>query len=240
MTRTRIEEPERLEPSKRKKPVDAPNMDAVRARLKEQGVALEPELGLAEKKGHAANTVYIQVNGPAGTSFGRALISYDPAKGVLQDLKHEMNHVMDYRTGKMPPETVTAQDAKQFAELQAKTPKELLAIAESMPRPKKPPIENAKTLLRGYVAEVRNNLRDVEALSSLKAGYVETSKSFAKQYYGILEQVVKTGFGGQLNEAQRLEAKQYIRQFIEASFPELRDAFVAAVPEQKDAWKFLE
>lgn len=240
MTRTRIEEPEGLDPGQRSKPVDAPNMDAVRASLKQEGVALVREPGLSQRKAASATTMYIRVTGPEGSSFDRAAIRFDPNRGVLQDLKHEMNHVMDYRTGKMPPDTVTAQDAKQFAELQAKPPEELLAIAESMPRPKKPPIENAKQLLREEVAEVRNNLRDVESLPSLKAGYVKTSKAVAQAKYLRLEHFVKTGFGGQLNEVQRLEAKEYVRQFIETSFPELREAFATAFPERKDAWKFLE
>lgn len=240
MTRTRIEEPEGLDPGQRSKPVDAPNMDAVRASLKQQGVALVREPGLSQRKAASATTMYIRVTGPEGSSFDRAVIRFDPNRGVLQDLKHEMNHVMDYRTGKMPPETITAQDAKQFAELQTKSAQELVATTESMPRSKKSKIENAETLLRGYVAEVRNNLRDVESLPSLKEGYVETSKSLAQQYHAILEQHVKNGFGGQLSETERLQAKEYIRQFINTSFPELREAFATAFPERKDAWKFLE
>ena len=201
-----------------------------------------PDAGMAGSA--TANVIYVQVTGPEGAKFARAVIRFNPKSAVLEDLWHEMNHLLDFRTGKVPPGfSIQVEDAARFTELQGKGAEDVLAAARSMPKPAAlPPIEGGQAVARKWVAEMQNHLRDIENLpKAAGSGYVENSRKAVDGGLQILQHMVETGQvpGGTLDAAGRAQLKRFIRTLIDTQFPELPGTYRAVFPRRADPWAFI-
>jgi hypothetical protein len=220
-----------------------PDLAGIRSSLQQEGAVLVSDPALSQSA--TANVAYVKVTGPNGASFDRAVISYNPKSAVLQDLWHEMNHLLDFRTGKVPPSfSIAKEDATRFAELQGKGAQDLLATAKSMPKPAAlQPIESAQAVARKWVAEIRNHLRDIEELPKAKdSGYVENARKAVQAGRTIIQHMIESGQvpGGMLDATGREQLKQFVRKFIDSQFPDLPVAYGTAFPRSPTAWKFLD
>jgi hypothetical protein len=211
------------------------NLEGVKTALGKVGTTLEPSTSVG-----SAETVFIRVTGPGKLYFERTVVSYNPT-APLQAMKHELNHIRDYRAGKMRPNfTIKADNLKQFLDYQKMSPQGLLGSARALPRPIASPLEVGKRLADRYVAEIRTNLRDMEELPSKRgAGFLEVSASNVDKYRAKLASLVETGNGGTMNAAEVEELKVHINDYIDTHFPEMKQAYKNR-GRHPDPWKFLD
>jgi hypothetical protein len=223
-----------------------PDLSGLRDAMKSAGIDLvaDPATGRGGMTATAA-TQFVRVTGPDGAAFSRAVIKYND-KAVLQDVWHELNHVLDYQTGKIPPAlAITAADAAQFADLNGRSGPDLVARALAGVS-RRPLLESAQAQARRWVAELRNHLRDLEEVPKARGtAYAENSEKAARGLSrGILETMVTTGQVpgyGILDAAGRQQIKLYIRAFMDSTYPELRAAYQAVFPRQAAGdFKFLD
>jgi hypothetical protein len=223
---------------------DHPNLAGIEASLRPTGATLVADTSMAGSA--TANVVFIKVTGPEGASFNRALIRYRPDQAVLQDLWHELNHLQDFQTGRVPPSyLIEAGDAARFGELEAKSLPDLIQVGRSA-APKIGEIavtELGQSQARMFVAEMRNHLRDIdELLKARDSGYVENAQKAVTTYRELLTNMVKTGNvrgSRPLTEAERGALRDYIRQYISEQFPELPAEYGKLYP-SKSFWAFLQ
>jgi hypothetical protein len=107
-----------------------PNLDGIKASLRSLDATLVPDATLAENTD--AISQFVRVTGPEEQSFTRALISYHPERAKLQDLWHEFNHLMDFRSGRISGRSLVAKDAAEYAAREGQSVQELLQAAKAL------------------------------------------------------------------------------------------------------------
>ena len=221
-----------------------PNLPGIRAGLEKRGAVLVEDRAMTATA--TADVGYVEVTGPDGTSFTRAVVRYNPDSAVLQDLWHEMDHLLDFQSGKIPPTyTIVAEDAAHFRELQAKSVEDLMTVGRAAaPKISEMSVVNlGEAQARRFVAEMRNHLRDIEELPGASgSGYVENAQKAVKGFREILKNMVKTGKvrGARVLEAAERQAlKDFIRKYVMENFPDLPAAYNRAFPRQ-EFWDFLQ
>jgi len=225
-----------------------PDLPGLRAALEDLGVALVEKPPVVEESllstAASADIRYVKVTGPDGASFARAVIRYKP-RAALQDIWHELNHLLDFQAGKIPPAySVVAEDASRYSALQARTPESLMEVAEAA-APKiaaRSVAELGQIQARQCIAEMRNHLRDIEELlHASDSAYVENAQKAVKYYRNSLESMIETGNvrGPRVLEAaEKAALKDFIKSYVAEKFPDLPAAFEHEFPPQK-FWDFL-
>lgn len=190
-----------------------------------------------------ADIAYIRVVGPDGKSFTRALISYHPDRAKLSHLRHELNHLLDFQSGRVPPthELVT-KDSNLFQQLSKADTASVLQTVRTLGRSaaSAPITETAQFQARMAVAEIRNTLRDIEEYAVRReAGRVKVApgmETFFEENVRIIRrwQTYLKGMVGEgrlrgrsdlLSEVERRAMEDYIRNYVKEYFPELPDVF---------------
>jgi len=213
---------------------DHPNIPGIADGLAVRGAAIVPEnLGGSVK----AIIEYVEVTGPNGAKFYKALIKYQPDRATLSSIQHEMNHLLDLQAGRLPPShALVAADAAEFETLKSMPIGKLMARS-TVRFATMSALEKAVFIAQRKVAELRNALRDLEEFAiHEEAGSTVITRQTTQwaweskvqnllAYRRHLTQLYKYGnyeaFKETLTEVEKATLQTEVRGFVESQFPEL-------------------
>ncbi len=202
-----------------------PNKQAIEAAMGEAGIIIERKETLGKVDDASANAVMIDVYGPGGAKFTRSRIQYNPRTATSQHIHHELNHLLDYMTGKNARWERHIADAATFEKAKSMTVDQII----DLPAPKSS-LNKAQGAARYNINEIRNHCRDIAEYGftvpaggkdevPAKGTFAETKRDPLIQRY--TREIRSMMTSNQLNEDQRKELGDHIRDYINGAFPEL-------------------
>jgi hypothetical protein len=221
---------------------DHPQLAQIRNSLAPLNTTLVADAGVSGE----AHTTYIRVQGPDGKAFTRGAIHYHPDKAKLSDLYHELNHLQDFVSGRVPAIYELEVEAAEFTRLEALATDELAGAARAAGKglAAVPLVTAAQSQVRKAVAEIRNTLRDMDEFCfhwdatngrrMLRPGVTDkfdAETRILRRWEGQLRAAWDNGVvlgrpaTDILNEVERADLKGFARKYIEGTFPELSDEY---------------
>ena len=212
---------------------DHPRLADLQASLRPVNTVLESARMTAN-----ANTAFIRVIGPDGATFTRGIIRYNSERATLSHFYHELNHLGDFVSGRVPPTHLIEADAQLFRQLSGESNQAVYETAIRMARPlaERPILEVASARGRRAIAEVKNRLRDIE--SGFQEGF---STCAIEREQSVLSDLTRRGQVRGVTEVldplQRATLRDNLRTFIRESFPELPGEFQTRM--RANFWRYF-
>jgi hypothetical protein len=104
-----------------------PNRSAIDAEMRKLGGVFESHPGLVARKNASADFTMVVVTGPAGQSFTRPRVRYDPLAATVDHIDHELGHLIQAVENKTHPVEIKVTDPAQYAEMQRWSVERLIA-----------------------------------------------------------------------------------------------------------------
>jgi hypothetical protein len=219
-----------------------PNRAGIQNQLTSLGVELVEDATLVGQRGASADVGYIRVLGQDGQTITRARLRVSP-EATAHDVFHEMNHLGDFRSGRMDPtRTVQAANAEEFAHLRT-APFEELMRAPAVPSAALTEADRFKFVARRSVEEIRNHLRDIDEFAPGTGGRAAADPEmqwFRERQLETMESTYVRSIRRLMTDAQLAEHRQviadYVRNLVQTTWPELPGEFARISGGNRSFW----